>query len=102
MQTINIKNKDIAIVEIKPFIESWNENKLKKILVTAGAFHTPENSKICFFVWYRIFKYNYFSTRHYYCKASCKYPQKSNVKILYITFWPPRKILVVAFEHGFG
>ena len=44
----------IAIVEIKPFIESWNENNLKKFLVTAGAFHTPENSKICFFVWYRI------------------------------------------------
>ena len=31
-----------------------------------------------------------------------KYPKKSRIKLLYITLWPSRKILVVGFEHGFG
>ena len=37
------------MVEIKPLIKSWNENNLKNFPMTAGGFHTPGNSKICFF-----------------------------------------------------
>ena len=37
-----------------------------------------------------------------YAKHHIKYPKKSRIKLLYITLWPPRKILVVGFEHGFG
>ena len=28
------------------------ENNLKQFPVTGGGFHSPGNSKICFFVWY--------------------------------------------------
>ena len=76
------------MVEIKPLIKSWKEKNLKNPPpppVTGGGFHTPEIRKFAFLsdIW---FKYNYFSTRHYLSTASYKYPKKSKIKLLYITF----------------
>ena len=70
--------------------------------MTAGGFHTPGNSKICFFCLIYDLNIIIFLLDIIYAKHHINAPQKSKIKLLYITFWPPRKILVVGFEHVVG
>ena len=65
------------------------------------SFVPPEIRKFAFYLIYDL-NITLFLLDIIYAKHHIYTPKKSTIKLLYITFWPPRKMLVVGFEHGFG